>query len=79
MSEESRPRGPWCPIHKCHPNKCFEIHYPDSTRGNPVDYEAYADSLVQEKVQRQNENIRRRQQEMSKDVIDARKRFKRGA
>lgn len=65
------PRGPWCPKHKCHPNECFEIHYPESTRGTPVDY----DAIVRDQVERQNEAIRREKEKMNRNIVDARKRF----
>lgn len=27
MAEFTRP---WCPTHCCHPEECFEIHYPNA-------------------------------------------------
>ena len=64
-------KGPWCPQHQCHPDECFEIHYPESTRGTPVDY----DALVRDQVERQNESIRREKEKMNRNIVDARRRF----
>lgn len=64
------PRGPWCPEHRCHPNDCFEIHYPESTRGEPVDYKA----IIRRHAERQNELIREQQ---AKKIVDAREKFRR--
>ena len=25
---EPKPRGAWCSMHKMHPEKCFDLHYP---------------------------------------------------
>lgn len=69
------PRGPICPQHNCHPDKCFEIHYPESTRGVPVDYEAIHDAMLRERLEEQNERIRREREKMDEGVVDARRHF----
>lgn len=69
--KENNPRGPWCPQHKCHPDECFEIHYPESTRGTPVDYQA----ILHEKLREQNESILAEQRRMSRSAEEARKAF----
>jgi hypothetical protein len=71
---ENNPRGPWCPQHKCHPDECFEIHYPDSTRGTPVDYQA----LLHDKLRKQNESILAEQRKMSRSAEEAKKAFEAG-
>jgi hypothetical protein len=71
-------RGPVCPQHKCHPNDCFEIHYPESARGRAPTEEEIRLAIIREHTQRQHENIRRKQEEMSRSVVDARKRFEEG-
>lgn len=68
-------RGPICPQHKCHPNECFELHYPESTRGRAPTEEETRLAVVREHNRLQNENIRRQQAKMDRSVVDARRRF----
>lgn len=66
---------PICPQHNCHPDECFEIHNPGSKRGTPVDYEKIQREIIQDRIRRQNENIRREREKMERNVVDARRRF----
>ena len=70
------PKGPWCRQHQMHPNECFELHYPEAFREHrqPSEAEMRHDA-IQRHIQRQNENIRAANERMSRDVVDARKRF----
>ncbi len=77
-TEERRPGAPWCPQHNCHPDRCFEIHYPDSSRPrkDPKEQEKnHTEAIIREHIRLQNESIRREQAKMSRSIIDARKQF----
>lgn len=74
-SRRDHPGGPICPQHNVHPDKCFDLHYPEATRGNAPSEEEIRLAIVREHVQRQNANIRREQEKMNRSVVDARRRF----
>lgn len=73
-------KGPICPEHNCHPSDCFEIHYPESARETPVDYDQIREAIIRENIERQNDRIRAAQEKMSlsdAEIVDARERFER--
>jgi hypothetical protein len=70
------PRGPWCPEHKCHPDECFYIHYPEAEKGGRAPTEAeLRNAIIREHVRRQNELIREQQAKPNPDVISMREKY----
>lgn len=67
---------PWCNEHKMHPSDCFELHYPGAVSGRKAPTEAeIREAIIREHVERQNANIRREAERMSRSIVDARKKF----
>ena len=69
------PNRPWCNLHQMHPNDCFELHYPEAHEKRAPTEAEMRHEIIQRHIEKQNANIREANERMSRDIVDARKRF----
>lgn len=60
---------PKCPEHRCHPDECFYIHYPEARSGRRAPTESeLRNEIIRTHVEKQKKLIR---EQRSKRIVDA--------